>query len=249
MEISVLDDSNTIEALRNTRHAWRISDAWRMTYPDNKEYTYRANSTNGYIKSRLDRIYVARNLTPLVYEWEISPSAVPTDHWLVAVKYAPKDAPEIGKGRWTLPLHLTSDNKFLESVTKSGLILQRDLQRLQETPTNREDSNPQLLWKDFKENIKMLAKHAMENKEYKLDSHIKALRKDISNLNNNPQADTNNDIRANEALPSKKLKSLENRRARNQKDKLCVNIANHGETLGGIWSILSKEKKLRDYTR
>lgn len=99
----------------------------------------------------------------------------------------------------------------------------------------------------FKENIKTIAKHAMKNKEYKLDSHIKALRKDITNLNNDPQADTNNDVRANEAFLTKKLKSLENRRARNQKDKLCANIANHGETLGGIWSILNKEKKPRDY--
>lgn len=35
-----LDDPNTIEALRNTRLVWGINDAWRMTYPENKEFTY-----------------------------------------------------------------------------------------------------------------------------------------------------------------------------------------------------------------
>ena len=50
------------------------------------------------IKSCLDRIYITNRLTTLTFDWAIAPSLVPTDHWLVAVKYAPKDAPDIGKG-------------------------------------------------------------------------------------------------------------------------------------------------------
>ena len=49
-----LDDQNAIEALRDLRHAWEIHDTWRLAYPNEKTYTYCANTNNGYIKSRLD---------------------------------------------------------------------------------------------------------------------------------------------------------------------------------------------------
>ena len=185
----------------------------------------------------------------MVYEWDLVPSPVPTDHWLVIVKYAPKQASKIGKGRWTLLLHLTSDKKFLDRVISEGLILQRNLQNTQRNPMEREKHNSQILWKDFKESIITLAQQEMKNKEYKIDSHIKALCRDINELNNDPQASTNNDTRTNEALLTKELKYLEKRHVRNQKDALCAKITNHGETLGGIWSILNKEEKLRDYIR
>ena len=244
-----LDDVNAIEALRDTRLGWSISDTWRMTYPDNLEYTYRANTANGEIKSRLDRIYVARHLEPMMFDWDIAPSPVPTDHWLVIAKYAPKDSPEIGKGRWTLPLHLASDEEFLNSVIARGMTLQLDLERIQQNPPTRDQNNPQRLWKALKADIQTLAKRAMKEREYKLDSHIKALRKDINELNKNPQASVDNNIRTNERLLERELKYLENKRARNKKDLLSATLAHHGETLGGVWSSLSKEKKPRDYLR
>ena len=129
-----LDDPNTIEALRNIKHSWGISDAWRIMYPDEREFTYRANSTNGQTKSQLDRIYVARDLTPLVYDCKIKPSPVPTDHWMVITKYAPKEALQIGKGRWTLPLHLLQDQEFINSVVTRGIQLQISIERLQQDP-------------------------------------------------------------------------------------------------------------------
>ena len=45
------------------------------------------------IKSRLDRLYIAKDKTNFTFDWMIEPSSVPTDHWLVTVKYAPKKAP------------------------------------------------------------------------------------------------------------------------------------------------------------
>ena len=67
-----LNDVNTIEALRDTCLDWSISNTWWMTFPDNLEYTYRANTANGKIKSRLNRIYVARHLEPMMYDWDIA---------------------------------------------------------------------------------------------------------------------------------------------------------------------------------
>ena len=131
-----LDDQNAIEALRDLRHAWEVHDAWRVAFPSEKTYTYRANTNGGQIKSRLDRIYVARQATPMTYDWKITPSPVPTDHWLVAVKYAPKDAPEIGKGRWTLPIRMLNDAKLIEAIIARGIRLQNDLEDIKK-PTDR----------------------------------------------------------------------------------------------------------------
>ena len=107
-----------------TRHAASVCD----THLDEKAFTYRANANRSEIKSRLDRIYVTSRLTNFTFDGIITPSLVPTDHWLVVVKYAPKEAPEIGKGQWTLPLHLLENNKFMERIITCGIRLQDDIE-------------------------------------------------------------------------------------------------------------------------
>ncbi|KAK0476583.1 hypothetical protein EDD18DRAFT_1312987 [Armillaria luteobubalina] len=49
-------------------------------------------------QSRLDRIY-----------WNIEKSGIPTDHNMVSVRYSTATAPQIGHGRWTMPLHIVRD--------------------------------------------------------------------------------------------------------------------------------------------
>ena len=83
-----LDDTGTIEALRDTQQLWDILDGWRQTHLEEREYTYRANCNGHQIKSRLDKIYIKRARYPLTYDWDIKCSPVPTDHWLAIVKYA-----------------------------------------------------------------------------------------------------------------------------------------------------------------
>jgi hypothetical protein len=61
-------------------------------------------------------MYVANQLIPLTRGWKTEPAPVPTDHWLVSVKYAPKEAPMIGKGRWTMPLQI----RYFPSIFHTG---------------------------------------------------------------------------------------------------------------------------------
>ena len=95
------DEQNAITAIRETRHQWGLHDAWRHAYPNQKIFTYRAISNDQPIKSRLDRIYTTSNIAQQSFNWQHNASPVPTDHWLVSVKFAPCDAPYIGNGRWT----------------------------------------------------------------------------------------------------------------------------------------------------
>ena len=244
-----LDCIAATAALRDTRHDWGVQDAWRLEHPNERTYTYQANANGNQIMSRLDRIYVANQLIPLTRGWKIEPAPVPTDHWLVSVKYAPKEAPMIGKGRWTMPLQILENEKFIGAVIILGIKLQQDLESLQRNNVDRDDSNPQRLWKIFKSDIGTTARKMRDVSQYKRETHMRRLRDDLKTTMNNPDIDTNDNLRWNGNLLSNEIKHLENIRARKQRDNLSATLAQHGEKPGGIWSAISKEKKPRDLIR
>lgn len=129
------------DALRDICHTWEIQDGWRLTHPNNREYTYQANTRGNDIMSQLDRIYVTRQLTPLTRKWGSQPSLVPTDHKLATVKYASNEAPLIRKGKWMMPLQILENEKFIKAVVIHRIKLQLDLETLQCENTDRETSN------------------------------------------------------------------------------------------------------------
>ena len=243
------DDRSATDAIRDTRLAWNIQDAWRLTYPDEREYTYRANVNGQQIQSRLDRIYIASDLINHTFNWITCPTPVPTDHWMVAVKYAPRDAPEIGKGRWTLPLYLLNNNKLLEAIAAKGITLEKNLNDLKENNISRNDNTPQRLWAAFKDDVQEIAKDILGTTHHKINFHIRRLEKDKKALANDPNTDIDNAIRSNEAFLANELKHLEKIAARNKKDGLSAKLDHHEKKLGGIWSALSKERKPRDLIR
>ena len=138
-----LDDTQAIEAFRDVKQSWEMQDEWRQTYPEKKVFTYRAHANKQQIQSHLDRIYAKRSCAQHLYDRRIKPSAVPTDHWLVTVKYALKDTPDIGKGRWTLPLQVLKNRKLIEMIIMCGIKLQEDLENIRIQNTNRKTTNPQ----------------------------------------------------------------------------------------------------------
>jgi ribonuclease HI len=244
-----LDNLPAINALRDIRHNWDIHDAWRTVNPNDKSFTYRANANGTQIKSRLDRIYVSWQLSPLTFNWKITPSPAPTDHWLVTVKYAPRDAPYIGKGRWTLPIQTLQNKDLIKEIISRGLKLQTDIEKLRQDQIERATSNIQSLWEEFKIDIKKLTKIEMKKTHHKINSRTKALEKDMRHLRNNPNAENDDNIRANEALLARELEHLERKRAKNRKETLDATLACQNEKLGGAWSALSKERKPRNLIR
>lgn len=93
-----LDDTDTIAALRNLHQCLGIEDTWRHAFPQERAFTYRARCNGQAIMSRLDRIYTSRDAGKAAFDWKIIQTSVPTDHWMVSVKYAPTNAPYIGNG-------------------------------------------------------------------------------------------------------------------------------------------------------
>ena len=188
-------------------------------------------------------------MTPMTFNWKTCPTSVPTDHWMVAVKYAPKDAPEIGNGRWTLPISALKDESLIQSIKDQGICLQYDLEDIKERQVDRELSNPQRLWQHFKRDISAIAKARIKATHYKINTHIHLLEKDIKTLENDENVDTNDKIRSEGAFLTTELEYLEKRSAQNQRQNLSVELANHREIPGGIWTAISKERKPRDLIR
>jgi exonuclease III len=93
------NDLKVIDALQNLCHSLDLQDSWRHAFPHNRCFTYRANNNRQQIKSHLDRIYTSSTVAKHTFGWETCQTAMPTDHWMVLTKYAPANAPFIGKGR------------------------------------------------------------------------------------------------------------------------------------------------------
>ena len=113
-----LDDAAAIAALREVRLEWNIRDTWRHANPTEKAFTYRAQTQAGYTQVRLNRAYIKGDAEPFTYDWKIQETSIPTDHMMVSIKYAPKSAPFIGQGRWTLPTHLVNNEKTITKIAE-----------------------------------------------------------------------------------------------------------------------------------
>ena len=174
---------------------------------------------------------------------QIKPSGVPTDHWLVKVKFAPRDAPYIGNGRWTWPLYMLENKDLMNKVVQRGIELETDLASVSSENMDRRIENPQTLWSAFKEDIAKIAKDTARKSYYKLNSRIEAIEKDLHALRNSPDYDANKEARTDAAFLTYELEHLAKVKVKNQRNRLCANLANHGERLGGIWSSISREKK------
>ena len=241
------DSQGAITALREFRLNNDVQDQWRHAYPKAREYTYRATQNGRQIKSRLDRIYVSQDKSKFTFDWKINPSPIPTDHWLVTVKFAPRNAPYIGKGRWTWPLNVLGDKKIMEWVVKRGIRLQNDINSILAPPYERSAmNNPQTLWKTFKsETTEWVAREA-KLKHHKCRTKIKNLKKDREETMAHPDFGENGELQWHESILAKEIEHLEKVISCNNRERLKAKITWHGERLGGIWSNLSKKKKPRD---
>jgi len=175
-----------INTLRDVRHKWNMKDTWREANPTERAFTYRAQMHTNRIQAQLDCIYISAQAEPYTFEWEIKESAILTDHSIASVRYAPKDAPFIGKGRWMLPIHLLNNNELIEKIAACGIDLQSNMTRIRIKQVDRKNENAQMLWETYNKDIKKLAKETAKDNYHKITSCITAIEKDIRETNHNP---------------------------------------------------------------
>jgi exonuclease III len=98
------DNKNATDALDKLKSYLRMVDGFRETYPSTRAYTYMQSPAQGGAQSRIDRIYVKRDLYEESFEWDIQAVGINTDHRMVSMKITTADAPTLGHGRWVWPV-------------------------------------------------------------------------------------------------------------------------------------------------
>ncbi|KAK0429538.1 hypothetical protein EV421DRAFT_1893839 [Armillaria borealis] len=110
-----------------------------------------------FSRSRIDRIYVTDTTLDNCNQWEIRNPPIGTDHCVVSVRMTNPAAPFLGKGRWTMPLHILNNKKAIREVEETVMSIAEEIQATSDTRTS--DRNPQQIYADGKEQIVRILHH------------------------------------------------------------------------------------------
>ncbi|KAH9848643.1 Endonuclease/exonuclease/phosphatase, partial [Lenzites betulinus] len=151
------DNGEAVGQLQKFLSSIRVSDAWRRTNEGVRIFSYLQVATGS--QSRIDRIYVSARLLSAVADWEHTPPGFPTDHSIVVCSVANYKAPVLGRGRWSLPLHLLEDPEFVATMKAIGIKTQNELTGI----CMRTDVvNPQTVFHSFKAELVKAARTRMK---------------------------------------------------------------------------------------
>lgn len=235
------DNASASKALHQLKAHLRLRDGWRYENPDTLAYTFAQSAFQGGSQSRIDRIYINDELLPFSKDWDISPPGIHTDHQLISARISSKNMPYVGKGRWSLPLHVLKDENLAESILNLGKTLQN---KIDECEDKRSDiMNPQLAFSDFKtQAIKLCrttAKKIIPKKRNKLLTQLKTTMND-QNMSDEDKRIVGSHIQ-------EKLNQLEIKCHDNNRNNLATKIRLESESATSkLWAKSGKEQKPRD---
>ncbi|KAJ7308559.1 hypothetical protein DFH08DRAFT_792658 [Mycena albidolilacea] len=133
--------------------AGALVDGFRETYPAARAYTFIQPQNLGGSQSRIDRLYVKRDLYEEMFEWDIQAVGINTDHRMVTMKISTADTPTISHGRWVWPAHIIRDKVLAEFIDSEGLKLMAaaaEVAKLEEIGQWNTNNNVQTLWMKYK---------------------------------------------------------------------------------------------------
>ncbi|KAI1781840.1 Endonuclease/exonuclease/phosphatase [Ganoderma leucocontextum] len=235
------DDGAQTHALRTLCVQADMVDGWRRENPSERAYTYLQTSTES--QSRIDRIYVTREMEKRTMDWEITEPGVPTDHKLVSVAVTNHRTPHLGNGRWAMPASLVNDLVFMNAVTKLGIELQ---DRLQHTSERTDSDNPQLAYHQFKQAVRQTARDRTKVKIPKLDRRLARLREDLKRTLREPDLDLDNGAKRHAALLQDRITALEVQRFGDKRTKVAAHDWLEGETISKYWTKVNAPPKPDD---
>ncbi|KAI0656999.1 Endonuclease/exonuclease/phosphatase [Cubamyces menziesii] len=167
------DKEEATEALQSLKRKWRLSDGWRQTHANQIAFTYQ--HTNGTTQSRLDRIYATTRIRRDADNWDLEEPGVETDHKLVYVEIADRDAPYVGKGRWVMPQHLLRDEEMMERMKELAKEMAEEIDSITDRTPNR---NPQIVYQAFKKKLVQAARERAKIKIPRIQKRLEKLRSD-----------------------------------------------------------------------
>ena len=232
------DDSAATEALKTFRDTHSLIDTWQHENPTTRLFTFTSNTQS---MSRLDRIYANNHLTRHIYNWDITNTTIPSNHKMVLARIVPPRAPYIGGGRWTLPIFLTTDDTLLEHIEKLGHVFQGKLNE-----PHADATIIQKRWLSLKTDIMNLAKKAGKSQLTRITHKIKSLKKDIAELEQHPDLDTEQEHRTNLAILQHELQHLELKKGKTECIKAQAKWHDKGEKINKYWIKIHSPRHPRD---
>ena len=234
------DGEIATESLRELRSELDLVDGWRHTNPDTKGYTWIRESDG--TQSRIDRIYVREDFLADCKDWEITQPPIPTDHEIVSAKITTPTTPEIGRGRWAIPLRLLK-NKFIKGeIQNLGLKLE---DKITTQSTRTETNNPQIWLQEFKSEILKITRTYEKRTQPKIKTKIARLHEELNNIRNS-HALPIDEIKIASTQIKKEIQSLVKETHQYKRNVTTAVDAAEGETIGKTWSRRARECKPRD---
>lgn len=237
------DNEDATTALRSLRNALELSDGWRTANPESAEFTFPKRNEGSL--SRIDRIYVTPETAKACDKWRIDRLCpIETDHHATTVNLTDPQMPYIGSGRWTLPLALLQDEKFIAQLDKLAKELANSMERV--TRARTEVENPQALLAHFKNAAKSAAKARAREKMPMLKRTLEKLEKGL----NAKLRPTNGKITQMDQQHAARLQAQINKiQSKQLLNKRLYARATHeieGDTTTKYWIGMTKDRKPRD---
>ncbi|KZP29142.1 DNase I-like protein [Athelia psychrophila] len=191
--------------------------------------------------SRLDRIYATNAIHNTASDWDIAKPAIKTDHKMATVGITNPSMPFIGKGRWSMPIHL-KNKKFLTMVHELGLNLQRDMGTINE---RTEENNVQHTFERFKCELATNARNLAKAITPKINKDIKRLEEEVKTALNEEDK-TEKDTITEAGILERQLDEL--KRSKHAASRMTVKVKDKifGETITSEWTSGNKERSPRD---
>ncbi|KAH6904207.1 Endonuclease/exonuclease/phosphatase, partial [Coprinopsis sp. MPI-PUGE-AT-0042] len=233
------DNEEAVEALQTLRQKLGLIDGWRMENPDRVMYSWarpvsqQENENEASSKSRIDRIYIQRQRYQTSCDWKCAPHPIHSDHNLVSAVYYDRESPYIGKGRWAIPAFLLKDEHFIAEVSKTGKMALEEIQGM--APGTRDgERNPQLIWKAYKDQIRLLAKERSRREMPTTDARLEILEEEKDQVLNDARLTNEDKLRRTTRIDAE-AKQLEQKRLHNDKTKSATKFVLENETVGKYW--------------
>ncbi|KAI0654343.1 Endonuclease/exonuclease/phosphatase, partial [Cubamyces menziesii] len=235
------DPADATEALQSLTRKLRLADGWRRTHDGQLAFTYQ--HTNGTTQSRLDRIYAARMIRKDADNWGLEEAGIQTDHKVAYVEIADREAPFVGKGRWTMPLHLLKDETMQQKMLELANRLITDMDAISE---RTEAVNPQLIYKAFKDDLVKAARERAKVKVPQMQRRIEKLRIDRDKIlveikdrrKQNRTESLEEDVKALErraAILQERITKLEEKRFETARKRVADKHKLSAETMTKAW--------------
>jgi exonuclease III len=181
------DPTRATDALSSLKRNLALQDTWRQTYETKREFTFFSSRNTS---SRIDRIYTSTEAATSIYNWRTERAMVSTDHCMVSINYAPRDAPYIGKGRWTVKPNILVNNDFYKAVIEKGRETEGRMWELVDSGCRCDDNNVQIIWEEFKTWIADLAKKMGKKSMGRTKVAVRKVEKDMQQINKCTDLDT-----------------------------------------------------------